>query len=86
MEVQGLEGPPLLLAGDEIDRGDGPAREEESVEEDRAELVARERRTMYVAMTRAMRALLVVVPPSTTSPLLTGFSAERWNRGAGTKL
>ncbi len=36
--------------------------------EERAELVTRERRTMYVAMTRAMRALLVVRPAGASSP------------------
>ncbi len=47
-----------------------------------AELLARERRTMYVAMTRAMRALLVVSPDGPTSQLLQGFTSPRWNTGA----
>jgi hypothetical protein len=38
-----------------------------------------------VAMTRAMRALLAVVPLETSSPLLTGFALERWSFGPGAK-
>jgi superfamily I DNA/RNA helicase len=37
---------------------------------------------MYVAMTRAMRALLVVRPAGASSPLLDGCRAGRWNTGA----
>lgn len=40
----------------------------------------RERRLIYVGMTRAMRALLVLVPrTSTGNPLFTGFAAPQWN-------
>jgi superfamily I DNA/RNA helicase/mRNA-degrading endonuclease RelE of RelBE toxin-antitoxin system len=46
------------------------------------EIMARGRRTLFVGMTRSMRALLVVVPSSTTSPLLNGFDSEYWNIGA----
>jgi superfamily I DNA/RNA helicase/mRNA-degrading endonuclease RelE of RelBE toxin-antitoxin system len=82
--AKGLEFPVVALAG--FLDGDYPFIPVGTTDEDRAELVARERRTMYVAMTRPMRALLVVVPPGTKSPLLTGFSADRWNIGTGTKL
>jgi hypothetical protein len=34
---------------------------------------------MYVGMTRAMRALLVVVPQSSENELLEGFDPTRWN-------
>lgn len=54
------------------------------VDENRLELFARERRTMYVAMTRPMRALLVVVPEDKRSALLDGFSPKRWNLGEET--
>jgi len=54
------------------------------VDENRWELLARERRTMYVAMTRPMRALLVVVPENNRSGLLEGFSPDRWNMGEET--
>jgi len=43
-----------------------------------AELV-RERRTLFVGMTRAMRALLVVIPHQSTTPLLQGFDPSSWN-------
>jgi len=37
------------------------------------------RRTLFVGMTRAMRALLVIVPAGTASPLLSGFDARYWH-------
>jgi superfamily I DNA/RNA helicase/mRNA-degrading endonuclease RelE of RelBE toxin-antitoxin system len=43
------------------------------------ELLARERRTLFVGMTRAMRALLVVIPHHTTTRLLQGFDPGYWN-------
>ena len=49
------------------------------------EIMARERRTLFVGMTRSMRALLVVAPASTTSPLLDRFDSEYWNVGASSK-
>jgi superfamily I DNA/RNA helicase len=49
------------------------------------EIMARERRTLFVGMTRSMRALLVVAPASTTSPLLDGFDSEYWNVGASSQ-
>lgn len=42
------------------------------------EILAKERRTMFVAMTRAMRALLVL-PPQDDSSLYDGFDAILWN-------
>jgi len=76
---KGLEFPVVALAG----FGDGPypyvpaGAQQEEIDE----RLAQERRTVYVAMTRAMRALLVVVPPGEPSPLLTGFDASNWNVG-----
>jgi len=43
------------------------------------EIKVREKRTLYVGMTRAMRALLVIALPS--HELLTGFSPDFWNTG-----
>lgn len=43
------------------------------------EILNRERRTLFVGMTRAMRALLVVVPTSTHSSLLQNFDSNLWN-------
>jgi hypothetical protein len=62
--------------------GDYPVLAEGLGDQERSEILARERRTLFVAMTRAMRALLVVVPQGTTSPLLQGFQPPRWNVGA----
>ena len=50
-------------------------------DEERDELLAREQRTLYVAMTRAMRALLVVLPEDSDSPLFSGFDRNFWNLG-----
>ena len=48
-------------------------------DDEREELLAQERRTLFVGMTRAMRALLLVVPSRTDTPLLQGFAPGRWN-------
>ena len=57
------------------------------------EILARERRTLFVSMTRAMRALLLVVPAAQPtsqssprskrqlSPLLQSFDPAFWNLG-----
>jgi superfamily I DNA/RNA helicase len=49
------------------------------VQEERAETFSQRRRTIFVGMTRAMRALLVVIPAGTQSPLLQGFDEQYWN-------
>lgn len=49
--------------------------------EEREEFLAIDRRTMFVGMTRAMRALLVTVPVQAKSPLLEGFDGAYWNLG-----
>ena len=49
------------------------------LDEEQQEAVERERRLMFVGMTRAMRALLLVVPAETKSPLLTGFDRILWD-------
>ena len=54
----------------------------DGLDEEREEELARERRTIFVGMTRAMRALLVVVPAQTKSPLLQGFDTTYWNLGS----
>lgn len=79
---KGLEFPVVALAG----FGDGPwpVVAPDATPDDRAEQLARERRTVFVGMTRAMRALLVVVPAGADAPLLQGFAPDRWNTGAET--
>ncbi len=49
--------------------------------EEREEMLALERRAMFVGMTRAMRALLIVIPERARSPLLSGFAEQYWNLG-----
>jgi superfamily I DNA/RNA helicase len=50
-------------------------------EEEREEFLAVDRRTMFVGMTRAMRALMVTVPVRARSPLMEGFDGRYWNLG-----
>ena len=86
--AKGLEFPVVALAGFADPRF--PMIPAGSAEEEREELSAEERRALFVEMTRAMRALLVVVPPASalTRPearalLSRGFAASRWNVGEG---
>lgn len=77
--AKGLEFPIVALAG----FGDRayPPMPPHATAEEREEIVERERRTMFVAMTRAMRALLVVTTVDATSPLLEGLTPPGWNDG-----
>nr|BBH86299.1 DNA helicase [Thermosporothrix sp. COM3] len=75
--AKGLEFPVVAIAG--FLSGRYPVIDEQAPEDEQAEMLARERRTMYVAMTRAMRALLVVVPAQHENELLTGFDSTYWN-------
>ena len=77
--AKGLEFPIVALAGFSDRRY--PPIPANATEAERDELLGRERRTMFVAMTRAMRALLVIVPAEGGSPLLAGFSPPAWNDG-----
>ena len=45
------------------------------------DLLVRERRTIFVAATRAMRALLVITPKGADSMLFDGFDSKLWNTG-----
>jgi putative nucleotidyltransferase with HDIG domain len=73
--AKGLEFPIVAIAGLVDGPIPGAARGMEA--EEAAEANERERRTIYVAMTRAMRALLVVLPEGKSSPLLSGFDGVR---------
>jgi superfamily I DNA/RNA helicase len=79
--AKGLEFPIVALAG--FIRGALPGVPKGVSGEELEEALARERRTMYVAMTRAMRALLVVTPAEKSPVLLSGFDPEHWNMGDG---
>jgi superfamily I DNA/RNA helicase/mRNA-degrading endonuclease RelE of RelBE toxin-antitoxin system len=74
--AKGLEFPIVALAGFGGSHYAAIAPEDEKEEE-----LARLRRTIFVGMTRAMRALLVMAPADTTSPLLQGFDGKYWNLG-----
>jgi superfamily I DNA/RNA helicase len=75
--AKGLEFPIVAIAGLLDNATPGVARG--LAAEERDEAVLRERRTFFVAMTRAMRALLLVTPAGTSSPLLDGFDSRHWN-------
>ena len=77
--AKGLEFPIVAVAG--FLDGAYPHYRPSLDEAAREEIRGRERRTLYVAMTRAMRALLVVVPALTDNPLLSGFGPDAWNLG-----
>ncbi len=79
--AKGLEFPSVALAG--FLDAPYPYLKKDTTAEEQEEILARERRTVFVAMTRAMRALLVAVPAKNESPLLRGFSPELWNLGGG---
>lgn len=50
-------------------------------DEEIAEILMRERRTLFVGMTRAMRALMVLVPAHQPGSLLQDFDPQFWNLG-----
>lgn len=74
--AKGLEFPVVAVAGfgrsnwPHLDGLDGDAE---------IEALVKARRTLFVAMTRAMRALLVVTPADDDSMLFDGFDPELWN-------
>ncbi|WP_255017202.1 3'-5' exonuclease [Cyanobium sp. A2C-AMD] len=74
--AKGLEFPVVAVAGfsrskwPRLDGLDGDAE---------IEALVKARRTLFVAMTRAMRALLVVTPADDDSMLYDGFDPELWN-------
>lgn len=78
--AKGLEFPIVALAGF-INSGWYGHVSGNVTEEEREEFLAIDRRTMFVGMTRAMRALLVTIPAQSRSPLLQGFDAAYWNLG-----
>lgn len=77
--AKGLEFPVVALAG--FLSGRYPVLPDSGTPEEKDEALLVERRTMFVAMTRAMRALLVVTPDHAATPLLQGFTADCWNLG-----
>ena len=80
---KGLEFPVVALAG-QLDMPWPPLKPEMTPEE-RQERLTQERRTMFVAMSRAMRALLVLGPEPSKAPLLDGFDERLWNLDESTQ-
>ena len=80
--AKGLEFPIVAIAGFIGSRF--PYMPKDTPEEAAQEILTRERRTLFVGMTRAMRALLVVVPEKKPSVLLQGFDESFWNLGKTT--
>ncbi|MBE7385832.1 MAG: UvrD-helicase domain-containing protein [Leptolyngbya sp. SIO1E4] len=77
--AKGLEFPIVAIAGFIGSRF--PYMPKGTSEEAAQEILNRERRTLFVGMTRAMRALLIVVPEKKPSILLQGFDKTLWNLG-----
>jgi superfamily I DNA/RNA helicase/mRNA-degrading endonuclease RelE of RelBE toxin-antitoxin system len=77
--AKGLEFPIVAIAG----FLDSPfsAVTKKLSDEEIAEMLARERRTLFVGMTRAMRALMVLVPAHQPGSLLQDFDPQFWNLG-----
>lgn len=78
--AKGLEFPVVALAG--FLGATFPYLKPDWTEEAQAEALAKARRIVYVGMTRAMRALLVVVPSPAPNTVLEGFDPTHWNTGA----
>jgi superfamily I DNA/RNA helicase/mRNA-degrading endonuclease RelE of RelBE toxin-antitoxin system len=74
--AKGLEFPFVALAGFE---NPFPFIKPGTSDEERQERSAQERRTLFVGMTRAMRALLISIPDNVSSSLLAGFDEALWN-------
>jgi superfamily I DNA/RNA helicase len=77
--AKGLEFPIVAVAGLWPPYPFFPTNASHGEREERSRL---ERRTLYVGMTRAMRALLVIVPESSASTILDGFDGAFWNLSA----
>ncbi len=77
--AKGLEFPIVAIAG--FLEGAYPTIVRGTAPEAVTEILTRERRTLYVAMTRAMRALLVLVPAKQPPLLLQTFDPGLWNLG-----
>ncbi|WP_201383981.1 UvrD-helicase domain-containing protein [Ktedonobacter sp. SOSP1-52] len=75
--AKGLEFPIVALSG--FLGSVYPAIPENASTDERAEILGKERRTIYVGMTRAMRALLVITPVERDNELLIGFEPTYWN-------
>ena len=78
--AKGLEFPIVAIAG--FLTSSFPTIARGTPEDVKTEIYNRERRTLFVAMTRAMRALLIVVPAKKPGILLQNFAPQWWNLGS----
>lgn len=74
--AKGLEFPFVAIAGFEPPY---PFVKPGMSEDELQERLAQERRTLFVAMTRAMRALIVIIPKNLRSAVLSTFDPSFWN-------
>ena len=74
---KGLEFPIVAVAG--FAGTHYPYISTEASDDERTEQLARWHRVLFVGMTRAMRALLVITPTGSDSPLFEGFVPTFWN-------
>ncbi len=74
---KGLEFPIVALAG--FVNSNYPPIPSDASPEEIDEFLAREQRTLFVGMTRAMRALLIIIPHKTNTSLLQGFDDTYWD-------
>lgn len=77
--AKGLEFPIVAIAG--FLSKPFPPMPKGLTEDAKIEYLIQERRSVFVGMTRAMRALLVIVPEKKPGLLLQGFDATLWNLG-----
>ncbi|MCM1983976.1 UvrD-helicase domain-containing protein [Lyngbya confervoides] len=77
--AKGLEFPIVAIAG--FLTKPFPPMPKGMTEEAQDEYLMQERRSLFVGMTRAMRALLVIVPAKKPGPLLQDFDPTLWNLG-----
>jgi len=75
--AKGLEFPVVAVAG--FVGSSYPDLPAEADDESLTDALVRERRTLFVAMTRAMRACLLITPTDHSSMLFDGFDADLWN-------
>ncbi len=78
--AKGLEFPIVALAG--FTEGAFPVIPKGTPDEAVEEIMTRERRTLFVGMTRAMRALLMILPAENPGALLRDFDPKLWNIGS----
>jgi superfamily I DNA/RNA helicase len=78
--AKGLEFPIVAIAG--FREAQAASREYDA--DEREERAGYDRRALFVAMTRAMRALLIVIPPGASVPNLRGFDDSLWDIRRGT--